>query len=290
METENNTPQRRRERRTPKNTQQRPKEEIQYTQPKPFLRKRLMIQLLTMAAVVLAVAIGVSVFFQVDEVLVTGASQYSALTVAEASKIETGDSLLFFGRAAAASRIKSALPYVSSVRFEVKLPGTVNIIIEEKLASYAVEAADGSWWKVTSEGKIVEKVENTALTGPTITGVTLKEPEIGKKAVAVEQEGEMVTTTGKEMLNAALKIISKVEKWELFEQVTDVDVSDLFGLRLSCTGNYRVELGSEEDLDKKIQAVKSALIVLENNSGGVIKLQEKNGKWEVQYSPWTENS
>ncbi len=289
METENNSPQRRRERRSSKNTQQRPKEEIQYTQPKPFLRKRLLVQLLTMAAVVLAVAIGVSVFFQVDEVLVTGASQYSALTVAEASKIETGDSLLFFGRAAAAGRIKSALPYVSSVRFEVKLPGTVNIIIEEKLVSYAVEAGDGSWWKITSEGKVVEKVENTTLTAPTITGVILEDPVVGKKAVATEQEGEMVTTTGKERLNAALKIIGKVEKWELFEQVTDVDVTDLFGLRLDCTGNYRVELGSEESLDKKIQAVKSALIVLENNNGGVIKLQEKDGKWEVQYNPWGEN-
>lgn len=286
METDNNIPQRRRTGRPARNAEERPREEIQYTQPKPFLRKRLIVQLLTVAAVVMAVAIGISVFFQVDEVRVTGASKYSSLTIAEASGVEKGDSLLFFGRAGAASRIKASLPYVSSVRFEVTLPGTVNIIIEEKLVSYAVEATDGSWWKITSDGKVVEKVEAGEKTGPTITGVVLTEPVIGKKAVAAEPENETITTTKKELLEAAVDVIRKIEKWELFERVTDVDVSDLFGIRLTCTGNYRVELGSLEDLDKKIGIIGSALEELSDYGGGVMKLLYKDGKWTVTCYRW----
>jgi hypothetical protein len=98
------------------------------------------------AAVVLAVTVGVSIFFKVDTVVVTGVSKYSAATVVEASQIQPGDSLIFFGRAGAAGRIKRDLPYVDTVRFQLKLPGTVNIIVEEKVLSYALQSSDGNLW------------------------------------------------------------------------------------------------------------------------------------------------
>lgn len=287
METENNRRADGKRRRTEKNTQERPQQEIQYTQPKPFFRKRLVMQMLTVAAVVLAVAVGVSVFFKVDTVMVTGASKYSALTVAEASGVEVGDSLLFFGRGGAASRIQSALPYVGSVRFDVKLPGTVNIIIEEKPVAYAVEATDGSWWMITSDGKVVERIDAREETDPTITGVLLEEPMVGKKAVAAEEAEETVTTTQAERLQTAVSILRQLERWELFQQVSDIDVSDLFGLRLSCTGNYRVELGDGEDLNKKIGMVKSTLTELTNYGGGVLKLFYQDDQWQIQCYPWS---
>ncbi len=289
METEKNTPQRRRKRAPVQKQEPRPREEIQYTQPKPFFRKKLLVQLLTLAAVVLAVAIGVSVFFQVDTIQVTGASKYSAQTVAQASGIETGDSLLFFGRGGAASRIKAALPYISSVRFEVKLPGTVNIIIEERAVVYGVEASDGTWWKIGADGIVIEQAGSDKDTIPTVTGVQLSQPTPGKKAQAAEQplEGETYTTTQQERLDAALKILSQLEKWELFEKVTNVDVTDLFGLRLSCVGNYRIELGDVSDMTKKIGIVKSALEELADYGGGVLKLFYEDEKWQVQCNPWS---
>ena len=159
METENTNRPEPRARRTAQKKQRRPRQEIQYTQPKPFFRNRLIVQLLSITAVVLAVTIGISIFFKVDTVTVTGAAKHSALTIAEASGVESGDSLLFFGRARAASKIKMELPYVDTVRFEVKLPGTVNIIVEEKMVAYALQAADGSWWMMTADGMIAEKTD-----------------------------------------------------------------------------------------------------------------------------------
>lgn len=284
METENRVPRRRTSRR--KGPNKETSQPIHYTQPKPFFRKRLVIQLLTVAAVVLAIAIGTSIFFKVDTVVVSGAEKYSPETVAQASGVRAGDSLLFFGRGATARRIKTALPYVGNVRFEVSLPGKVNIIIEEKALSYSVCASDGSWWKITSDGMVVEKVTDSTQVGATITGVLLSSPSVGRMAEAEQTGADAGTATAAERLQAAVSILYQMEYWEFFSDVTQVDVSDLFGLRLYCDSQYRIELGAVTDMQEKIGAVKAVLSGSQKPNSGVLELEYADGNWQILYYAW----
>ena len=277
-------------RRSSQRKRQPSEQQIQYTQPKPFFRNRLIVQLLSIAAVVPALTMGISIFFKVDTVFVAGATKHSAHTIVRASDIEPGDSLLFFGRAKAAGKIKTALPYVDTVRFELKLPGTLYIIVEEKMLAYALQAMDGSWWMMTSDGVVAEKIDAaTAEESPVIEGVILQSPEVGAYAVAAEtaSEGGGVTTAA-DRLTVAVKILEQLEAKELFSPDTRLDVSDLFALRLYCGPDHRVELGGSEDMDKKIEIVKGALVDLEGNSG-VLKLtyDETEQKWLVVFQPWS---
>lgn len=279
-----------RRRRPSRREERKPRPEIHYTQPRPFYRNRLIVQLLSVAAVVLAVTVGVSIFFKVDTVVVTGASKYSAATVVEASQIQPGDSLIFFGRAGAAGRIKRDLPYVDTVRFQLKLPGTVNIIVEEKVLSYALQSSDGNWWMITADGMVAEKTTAAAAeNAPTVEGVILQSPAVGKRAVAYEPDGPDSAATAADRLSAAVAILTQLEKWELFAPATRVDVSDLFALRLYCGPDYRVELGDSGDLEEKIGLVKYALPQLDGR-GGVLKLQynEEAGQWEILYQHWSQ--
>lgn len=292
METERTDPTSARRRRPTLKTEKKTKREITYTQPRPFYRNRLIVQLISIAAVVLAVTVGVSVFFKVDTVTVAGTSKYSAATVAEASAIDPGDSLLFFGRAGAAYKIKSRLPYVDTVRFRLELPGTVHIIIEEKMVAYAIQATDGSWWMMTADGMLAEKTTAAvAENGPIIEGVILENPVVGKAAVAAEIGVDDGITTAADRLNVVVQILSQLEKWQLFAPATRIDVSDLFALRLYCGADYRVELGNSADLETKIGAVKSALSNPElQGREGVLKLvfNEKSQEWEVHYQSWVQ--
>ena len=104
--------------------------DVVYSQPKPFIRHRLVLRLLTVLAVVIAIGMGLSIFFKVDTITVAGVEKYTAWSVCEASGLEQGDSLLFFGRAGAAGKIIRQLPYIRSVRFQIDLPGTLTIIVE----------------------------------------------------------------------------------------------------------------------------------------------------------------
>ena len=287
MDTENS---RRRPRRRSFLKQKALDADIQYTQPKPFFRNRLIVQLLSVAAVVLAVTIGISIFFKVDTVLVTGASKYSAYTIAESAQIQKGESLLFFGRAKAAGRIKTALPYVDTVRFELKLPGTVNIIVEEKQVAYALQAEDGSWWIMTADGMIAEQISETmAQKHPSIEGVILKDPTVGTYAVAAEpqQTETVLTATAADRLAAAVEVLSQLEEVEMFSKVTCLDVTDLFALRLYCGDDCRFELGDTSAMAKKVAYLKEAW-EQSGHKGGVWKLVLDNEQniLEVINQPW----
>ena len=119
-------------------------------------------QLLIMAAVVAAFVMGISVFFKVETIKVSGAEVYDPWSVREAAGIKEGDSLLTFSRPRAGAQIKAKLPYVKSVRFGIKLPDTVNIIIEEEDVVYAVKDTTGAWWLVSSEGRVVAQAGGRA--------------------------------------------------------------------------------------------------------------------------------
>ena len=80
---------------------------IIYTQPATFNRDRLLIQLLTVTAVVAALVLGMSVFFKVKTITVAGAETHSAWAIREASGIKEGDSLLTFSKAKASAKIQA---------------------------------------------------------------------------------------------------------------------------------------------------------------------------------------
>ena len=280
-----------RNRRTAPRKHRTPDPDIQYTQPKPFFRNRLIVQLLSIAAVVLAFTIGVSIFFKVDTVMVTGAVKHSPQVIAEASGVKAGDSLLFFGRARAAAKIKTALPYVDTVRYQVKLPGTVNIIVEEKMVAYAVQAIDGSWWMMTADGMVAERIDAAiAANKPVIEGIYLKNPKVGEHSVAAETAAEGTTvTTDADRLKAAITVLSALEENQLFSSITRLDVTDLFALRLFCSDDYRVELGESRDMAEKVEMLKYALAEL-GTRGGVLKLvyNDTDLSWEIVYQTWSQ--
>ena len=114
------------------NRSKQPTPAVIYTQPAAFNRNRLIVQLITVTAVVLALVIGLSVFFKVEHVYVSGAKVYSENSITEVCGISEGDNLLTFSHARAAALIQANRPYVREVRFGIKLPDTVNLIVGNK--------------------------------------------------------------------------------------------------------------------------------------------------------------
>lgn len=255
--------------------QPKPTPDVVYTPAKPFNRNRLLLQLTTVVAVVLALTFGISIFFKVDTVTVTGNQKYSAWTVKEASGIQHGDNLLTFGKAKASGRITAALPYVESVRIGIKLPDTVNIEIKELDVAYAIQDGGENWWLMTAEGRVVEKVESGIASEYTqILGVMLQTPVSGQSALALEPQQQTnptdesteetvvtvpVTVTAADRLTAALSILQYLEEEELFDNVVSVDVSSLGNIQLWYGQQYHVMLGDTTQLSYKISLMNGAI-------------------------------
>ena len=263
---------------------------VTYTQPAPFNLNKLLLQLTVVIAVVLAVVIGLSVFFEVDRVVVYGNKAYSAWTIQEASGIEGGENLLSFGRTRACGKIITALPYVKNVRIGIKLPDTVNIYVEEFDVSYAIEDANKGWWLMTSSGKIAEQIDKAKSNSYTkIAGVQLVGPVVGEQAVALEvfepeatasadatesteATSPMVTVTANDRLQAALLILKTLEANDIVGEVATVDVTSLYNLVLQYGQRYQVKLGDTSEMDRKISEMKQAVAQLNDYQSGILDI------------------
>lgn len=151
--------------------------EVSYSMPKPFSRGHFLLRIVTVVAVVLAVMSCLSVYFRVEQVLVSGAEKYTPYAIKVASGIEEGDSLLQISEPRTAGKIIDTLPYVKSVKISRNLPGTVNIQVQELEVTYAIQAIDDSWWLIASDGRVVEQIDATQAASYTkIAGVLAEAP------------------------------------------------------------------------------------------------------------------
>lgn len=290
---------------TKKRRASRPAPAVIYTEPAVFNRSRLILQLVTVTAVVLALVLGMSIFFRVEKITVTGARAYSEWTVREASGIEEGDYLLSFSRARASGRIIAELPYVDRVRIGIKLPDTVNIVIEELDVVYAIQATDGLWWLMSSEGKVVEMTDaGTAASYTKVLGITLESPVVGEPATAKEdgttptaqtdEAGQVVGTipvviTNEERLDVALEILQALELNDVVGQAASVNVTDLTNIELWYGTQYQVKLGDTSRLDYKIACMCAAINSSEMTTGyGVLDISFYIWPDQVGYTPFAE--
>lgn len=276
--------------------QAQPGPEVVYLPPKPFSRSRMLLHLATVVAVVLALLLGVSLFFKVDTVMVSGNVKYSAWDIQQASGIQPGDGLLTLSGARIAGKIRTALPYVSSVRVGIKLPNTVNIEIVEIDVTYAVQGSGNDWWLVSAEGKVVEKAADGAQAGHTrLLGVQLADPQVSEPAQALENAPAGTDPNGGEApqvvsqaqrLQTALDIAGFLEQNSMIGSVVSIDVTDLGDIQLWHGTQYQVLLGDNTQLSYKIACLKGALEKMADYQSGVLDISLTTPD-QVIYTPFT---
>ena len=254
-------------------------QDVVYTPPKPFNRGRFLLHLATVAAVILALVLGLSIFFKVETITVSGMEKYSAWDVREASGIEDGENLLTLSKTKISGSIIANLPYVASVQVGIKLPNTVNLHITEIEMVYAIQAKDETWWLVNADGRVIESISTSAAEDYTrILGILVEPPQIGDAAVAVEPEAEEETmeftvpdvALGRDYLDAAKTIMKYLEGNGIIGQIATIDVSDLGNIELWYGKRFQILLGDASGLDYKISAVKQAIDQTSDYQTGIL--------------------
>ena len=270
---------------------------VVYTQPKAFNRNRLVVQLMTVLAVAVAFVTALSIFFKVDVITITGAETYSPWAIREASGIQEGDNLLTFSRARACGQIQANLSYVDKVRIGIKLPNTVNIEVEELDVAYSILADTGDWWLITSEGKVVDQVNNAGAENHTkVLGVKLDTPIIGEQGRAFEApldqtlpEGEEAPAivTSAQKLNAALEILQALEDNDIVGEAASVNVGSLQQIELWYGQRYQVNLGDSTRLGYKIACMYDVILGMSDYQTGMLDISFQTISDKVVYTPFS---
>ena len=277
---------------------------VVYTQPKPFNLNRLLLQLAAVMAVVIAISLGLSVFFKVENVVVYGNKAYTPWAVQNASGIEGGEKLLTFGRIRASGKIKAELPYVDTVRIGITLPDTVNIYITEYDVVYAIKDQNAAWWLMTSDGRVVEQTDAGTASGYTkVLGVELDHPVVGEQGIAYQEitfddasstaptasllETEPpVTVTPAERLSASLNILEALELNDMVGLIASVDVTTLTNIELWYGNQYQIRLGDTGRLDYKITCMTQAIAQLSDYQTGILDVSFVTWEDQVGYTPF----
>lgn len=283
---------------------------IVYTQPKPFNRNRLLIQMISVLAVASSFVLALSIFFKVETITVSGADTYSPYKIEEASGIHKGDYLLTFGRARACGQITAKLPYIKSVRIGIKLPNTVNIDVQEAAVVYSIRSGDGDWWLITSEGKVVQQIPGTTSGGyTTVLGVQIENPVPGEEATALEAVPEVTEATqageGQEekkdenslleppvvvsanmRLKSALRILTALEDNDIVGDAATVNVENIEKIELWYGQKYQVNLGSTEQLEYKVACMYDAILQMSEYQNGMLDVSFTKKKDQVIYTPF----
>lgn len=275
-----------------------------YTQPAAFNRDKLIVQLISVLSVVIAMMIGLSVFFKVGRITVSGAETYQPWTIVENSGISKGDSLLTFSRAKAVSQILANCPYVKDVRIGIKLPDTVNIEIVESDVVYAIKDDQGTWWLMNSDAKVSEMINGSRASNYTqVLGVTLSSPKIGETGVATEIQTEQTDPTeevagtmptvaaivisGAQRLNTAKEILKALEDNDIVGEAASVNVTDVDNIELWYGSRYQVELGDSNNLTYKIACMYDAILQMSDYETGVLDVSFNTWTDQVAYTPFS---
>lgn len=222
-------------------------------------------RLIVMLAIVAAMVLGVAIFFRVQKVDVQGNTIYAKEQVVMASGIEVGDNLLMVNKPGVVGRIQAQMPYVQKVSVGRILPDTIVIQVQESEIAGLVQTDVGGGCYVNAEGRILgQTVEGFRGQIVELTGFTITAPKIGDPAVPTEGQSEQ--------MQAALQVLRQMEGTGIIGQISEIDASKPYDIKIRSGDRLEILLGSTEQLEYKIQYLQVVLESLEEYQTGIIDL------------------
>ena len=252
------------------------------------------IQLLFVVALLGAMTMGATVFFQVEQVEVSGNARYTQEEIVACTGIRPGDNLFRMNKFAIQDHVLEEMPYLESILIRRKLPNTITVTVEEwgavaqimpnegwvapevKEGEEAPAAADVSWL-ISVGGKLLEQApaEDTRMK---ITGLTALDAREGIQVVVpAEEQGRLASV---------VKLLEELERRGMLADVSVMQVGST-NMVLEYLGRYDVKLPLEGDFSYKLESLLAAVADQENKRGqdivGTFDLTQKN--YTVGYSP-----
>lgn len=208
-------------------------------------RKKKSHSVMGMIVFIIAAAIflllSTTVFFNVENISVVGASNYTADEIIEASEIKAGDNLVRTSTEKCGERIESRLVYIEHAKVTRSFPNTMVITVEASVPA-ANFICDGYTLLISGGGKVLDKLQEQKAGLLNFTG-TDPMPDLipGSQFQSADEHKD-----------AAVKKLMEYFGENDSEHITMVDVTDRSELCYTYDNRITVRLGSINDIDYKM--------------------------------------
>ncbi len=210
--------------------------------------------------IILALILGVIIFlcssslFSIKNINVVGNEKLSENKIISLSGIEIDNNIFRFNKSQVIKKIKENA-YIEEAKISRKLPGTVQISIKEREATYMLQFAD-SYVYINNQGYMLD-ISNEKLEVPILVGFTTDLSNI--------KAGNRIDVEDLKKMEMIIKIYEEAKLNELNQLITKIDVSDTKNFTLIMEGEGKtVYLGEGSDLNTRMLCLKS---ILEANQG-----------------------
>ena len=217
-------------------------------------RNRIIAAMVVIVAIIgIAVALMLTVFFNVDEVKVVGSSIYSEEQIIFASGIMNGDNLLRMSEDEIETRIEESLPYIKQATVNKSYPNKVGIEVAPAKERYVLEMTECKY--VCDEDYKILRSSTTRPEGVLrVKGIETETLEIGKILSFKDNQQRDVLT---ELLNICT---------DNNLDVTFVDIKEMVDIRFAVGDKIYVKLGSYTDLGGKLTHLKTMLLEVDKDA------------------------
>lgn len=252
-------------------------------------RKKIIIRtLIGIIFLCVGVILALTLFFNINKIVISGDKVYSDKEIVDASGVNIGDNLIFLSKTVLNEEISSELAYVGSVKIKRRLPSTLEIIVT-KTDAYMAVASDGYYILLDRNGKVLEKELETV--GENIVLANLGE-------ISSIKVGETIVLKEEKVFSKLNDVLTECENVGITE-ITTVDLSDIYNIKLVYQGRITLELGEtdKDNLSSKLALGKAAIERQDEENNlyrGTINLTvDGKGYWSEEMSttePVTEES
>ena len=207
--------------------------------------------LIAILLVLLLIILGTSVFLNIIEINVSGASIYDADEIIKVSGIETGSNMLFVDKDGVKEKIFAEMPYINDISVELSLPDKVEIIISETKMMAAIDVSDG-FLLIDSKCKVLEKVGAIPAMAIEVKGFTPVDAKIGSALKASPGDDTR--------LRYIEEVLAAIDTAGIREGVSYLDVTNIGNVNLGYMDLYTVVLSGSSGAASKLGKLPEAIV------------------------------
>lgn len=211
------------------------------------------------------IALCMTVFFNIETIEIDGESEsYTAVEIAAASGVHTGDNLMRVSEEEVQEEVLSELIFIESVTVEKEYPDLIRITVSPSEAAYTLVDDDGTV-QISDTGKILQTSEDADDDLPTITGYDPVSLETGTVLESSDSQKSSI-------LESILDIMSE----DLTYPITGIDLTDKYDIVLTFDDRMIFSLGNWSELEYKIKLAETVIGELEEDDEGYLTMVGEN--------------
>lgn len=215
----------------------------------------------------------ISPIFNIKDIQVSNNERVSSETIISLSELKPEQNIFRFSKNSVSNKIKENA-YIKEVKIRRKLPGTIQIEIEERQHDYSVDFL-GKYAYISKQGYILEIAEE-ANQKIIIQGIATPEDQV--------VEGGRLGKEDLEKLEDVIKIMNATKEYELDTKVTSIDITNKneYSIYLE-NEKKKAYLGDATNLSNKMLYVNAILEEEKEKAGEIFANGDFNNKFRVYF-------